>query len=117
MIFAAGTGNPYFSTDTAASLRAMEIHADALLKATKVDGVYSADPKKDPEAEFLEHVSYQTVLERNLGVMDAAAISLCRENKLPIVVFNLMAQGNIRRVVTGERVGSVVGDDGDRSRV
>lgn len=117
VIFAAGTGNPFFTTDSAAALRAAEIHADALLKATKVDGVYSADPKKDPDAEFLEHVSYQIVLERNLGVMDAAAISLCRENKLPIVVFNLMEQGNIRRVVTGERVGSVVGDDGDRSRV
>jgi uridylate kinase len=110
VIFAAGTGNPFFTTDSAAALRANEIHADVLLKATKVDGVYSDDPAKNPEAEFIEHVSYQHVLERNLGVMDAAAISLCRENDLPIIVFNLMKPGNIRRVVLGERIGSLVGE-------
>jgi uridylate kinase len=114
VIFGAGTGNPFFTTDSAAALRANEMHADVLLKATKVDGVFTADPEKEPDAEFLPHVSYQKVLERNLGVMDAAAISLCRENNLPIVIFNLMKPGNIRRVVTGEPVGSVVGADARR---
>ncbi len=108
VIFAAGTGNPYFTTDSAAALRANEIHADVLLKATRVDGVYTADPRKDPKAELLAEVSYQQVLERDLRVMDAAAISLCRDNELPIVIFNLEQRGNIRRVVAGERIGSIV---------
>ena len=110
VIFAAGTGNPFFTTDSAAALRANEIHAEVLLKATNVEGVYSADPRKDESAELLRHVTYQQVLERNLRVMDAAAISLCRDNDVPIVVFNLLERGNIRRVVLGEAVGSVVRD-------
>jgi uridylate kinase len=108
VIFAAGTGNPYFTTDSAAALRANEIHADILLKATQVDGVYSADPKVDPNAQLLRRVTYQQVLERNLRVMDAAAISLCRDNGIPIAVFDLMNPGNIARVVRGEDVGSLV---------
>jgi uridylate kinase len=108
VIFAGGTGNPYFTTDSAAALRASEVKADVILKATKVDGIYSADPKKNPSAAFLPHVSYQDVLEKRLGVMDAAAIALCRENRMPIRVFNLLTPGNIRRVVLGETVGSVV---------
>ena len=110
VIFAAGTGNPFFTTDSAAALRANEIHAEVLLKATNVEGVYSADPRQDDTAELLPELTYQQVLERNLRVMDAAAISLCRDNDLPIVVFNLLEKGNIRRVVRGERVGSVVRD-------
>ncbi|HET9767949.1 MAG TPA: UMP kinase [Thermoanaerobaculia bacterium] len=108
VIFAAGTGNPFFTTDSAAALRANEIHADVVLKATNVDGIYTADPNRDPTAELLPDVTYQQVLERNLQVMDAAAISLCRENDLPIVVFRLLEPGNIRRVVYGKRVGSMV---------
>ncbi len=108
VVFAAGTGNPYFSTDTAASLRAMEIKADAILKATKVDGIYDADPMKVAGANKFEQISYIEVLKQGLRVMDATAISLCRENNLPIVVFNLNGRGNIRRVVLGERVGSLV---------
>jgi len=108
VIFAAGTGNPYFTTDSAAALRANEIHAAALLKATRVDGVYTADPRLEPEAELLSEVSYQQVLEKNLRIMDAAAISLCRDNDVPIVIFNLTRRGNIRRVVQGEAVGSIV---------
>ena len=111
VIFAAGTGNPFFTTDSAAALRANEIHADELLKATNVDGIYTADPNRDASAELLPEVTYQQVLERNLQVMDAAAISLCRENGLPIVVFKLLERGNIRRVVYGERVGSTVRAD------
>jgi len=108
VIFAAGTGNPYFTTDSAAALRANEIHAEVLLKATKVDGVYSADPERDSSAEQIPVITYQQVLERDLRIMDAAAISLCRDNDLPIVVFDLTRAGNIRRVVCGEKVGSVV---------
>ena len=108
VIFAAGTGNPYFTTDSAAALRANEIHAEILLKATKVDGVYTADPRKDPNAVLLPEVTYQQVLERDLKIMDTAAISLCRDNGIPIGIFNLGTAGNIRRVVSGERVGSVV---------
>ena len=108
VVFAAGTGNPYFSTDTAASLRAMEIKADAILKATKVDGIYDADPMKVADANKFEQISYFEVLKQGLRVMDATAISLCRENNLPIVIFNLNGRGNIRRVVLGERVGSLV---------
>ena len=108
VIFAAGTGNPFFTTDSAAALRANEIHADILLKGTKVDGLYTADPKLDPAAELLSEVTYQQVLERNLQIMDAAAISLCRDNGVPIAVFNLTGPGNIRRVICGERIGSIV---------
>ena len=108
VIFAAGTGNPFFTTDSAAALRANEIHAEVLLKATAVDGVYTADPMQDPSAKRVRHLTYQEVLERNLKVMDAAAISLCRDNEIPIVVFKLLEEGNIRRVVFGERIGSMV---------
>jgi uridylate kinase len=108
VIFAAGTGNPYFTTDTAASLRAMEIKADVLLKATKVDGIYTADPVTNPEAEKYDGISYLQVLERGLKVMDATAISLCMDNKLPIVVFNLRTPGNMRRVIMGDPVGTTV---------
>jgi len=110
VIFAAGTGNPYFTTDSAAALRALEIKADIILKATKVDGVYSADPMTDSTAELYTEITYRQVLERRLGVMDASAISLCMDNNLPIVVFNMREPGNIRRVVKGERgVGTKVG--------
>ena len=108
VIFAAGTGNPFFTTDSAAALRANEIHAEVLLKATRVDGLYTADPHLDPKAELLGEVSYQQVLEKDLKVMDAAAISLCRDNGVPIAIFNLTRPGNVRRVVCGERVGSIV---------
>ena len=108
VIFAAGTGNPFFTTDTAGALRAVEIGADAIIKATKVDGVYSADPKLDPSARRLERLTYIEVLNRGLGVMDTTAISLCMDNKLPIVVFDLMRAGNIKRIVLGEPVGSIV---------
>jgi uridylate kinase len=110
VIFAAGTGNPYFTTDSAAALRALEIKADVIMKATKVDGVYSADPMMDATAELFNEISYRQVLERQLKVMDASAISLCMDNNLPIIVFNMREAGNIRRVVTGERgVGTTVG--------
>ncbi len=111
VIFGAGTGNPFFTTDSAAALRANEIHADVLLKATQVDGIYSADPAKEPGAERLPVVTYYQVLARNLKVMDAAAISLCRENGLPIGVFDLLTNGNIRRMVCGEEIGSMVLDE------
>ena len=109
VIFAAGTGNPYFTTDTAASLRAMEIHADVILKATKVDGVYTADPKKDPQAVRFQQVSYLDVLKKNLKVMDSTAISMCMDNEMPIVVFDLTVRGNITKVVMGEPIGTIVG--------
>ena len=108
VIFAAGTGNPYFTTDTAAALRAMEIKADVILKGTKVDGIYTADPMVDSAATKYESISYLQVLERQLKVMDATAISLCMDNKLPIVVFNLRHAGNIRKVVLGEAIGTTV---------
>ena len=108
VVFAAGTGNPYFTTDTAAALRAMEIRAEVILKATKVDGIFTADPQLDPQATRLDSVSHLQVLEQQLKVMDATAISLCMDNELPIVVFNLRVHGNIRRAVLGEPVGSVV---------
>jgi uridylate kinase len=108
VIFAAGTGNPFFTTDTAGALRAVEIGADAIVKATKVDGIYSADPKKDPMARRIEKVTYIEVLNQGLGVMDTTAISLCMDNKLPIVVFDLTRAGNIKRLVLGEPVGSIV---------
>jgi uridylate kinase len=108
VIFAAGTGNPYFTTDTAAALRAMEMKADVILKGTKVDGIYTADPMLDKDATKYATISYLQVLERQLKVMDATAISLCMDNKLPIVVFNLREPGNIRRVVLGEPIGTTV---------
>jgi uridylate kinase len=108
VIFAAGTGSPYFTTDTAAALRAMEIKADVILKGTKVDGIYTADPMVDPTATKYTKISYLQVLERQLKVMDATAISLCMDNKLPIVVFNLRQAGNIGRVVLGEPIGTTV---------
>jgi uridylate kinase len=108
VIFAAGTGNPYFTTDTAAALRAMEMKADVILKGTKVDGIYTADPMVDSTATKFSDISYLKVLERGLKVMDATAISLCMDNKLPIVVFNLRTAGNVRRVVMGEPVGTTV---------
>jgi uridylate kinase len=109
IIIAAGTGNPYFTTDSAAALRAMELKADILLKATRVDGVYSADPEKDPKAVRYDHLTYLQVLERGLKVIDTTAISLCMDNNMKIVIFNLNRPGNIRRVVVGEPVGSTIG--------
>jgi len=108
VIFAAGTGNPYFSTDTAAALRAMEIKADVVLKATKVDGIFDADPVKVKEAKHIPELSYLDVLTKRLNVMDMTAISLCMDNRVPIVVFNIKSKGNIRRVILGEPIGSVV---------
>jgi uridylate kinase len=108
VVFAAGTGNPYFTTDTAAALRAMEVKAEVILKATKVDGIYTADPVKHPDATRYDRITYLQVLQERLQVMDATAISLCMDNKLPIVVFNLREPGNIRRVVMGETVGTTV---------
>jgi uridylate kinase len=110
VIFAGGTGNPYFSTDTAASLRAMEIKADVILKGTKVDGIYDADPVVVKDAKMFSNITYLDVLKKGLRVMDATAISLCRENNLPIIIFNLNRHGNIRRVVSGEKVGSLVSE-------
>jgi uridylate kinase len=111
VIFAAGTGNPYFTTDSAAALRALEIKADAILKATKVDGIYTADPTKDSTATMFDRISYLDVIQRDLKVMDTSAISLCRERNLPIHVFNLYIPGNIVRVVCGEKVGTIVSND------
>ncbi len=108
VIFSAGTGSPYFTTDSAAALRAIEIKAELLLKATKVDGVYDADPVKVPDAKRFEELSYMDALEKGLKVMDATAISLCMENRIPIRVFNLLESGNIRRIVEGRQIGSVV---------
>jgi uridylate kinase len=108
VVFAAGTGNPYFTTDTAAALRAMEIKAEVILKATKVDGIYNVDPVNNPDAVRFDRISYLQVLQDRLQVMDATAISLCMDNKLPIVVFNLKVPGNIRRVVMGDNVGTTV---------
>lgn len=108
VIFAAGTGNPYFTTDTAAALRAMEIGADIILKATKVDGVYSSDPMKDPKARRYTTISYMEVLKKGLSVMDSTAISLCMDNNLPIVVLNLRDKGNVRKAIEGKKVGTLV---------
>ncbi|KAF0215690.1 MAG: uridylate [Geobacteraceae bacterium] len=108
VIFGAGTGNPYFTTDTAASLRAMEIGADVILKGTKVDGVYSADPKKDPNAVKFPSLTYLEVLKKGLQVMDATATSLCMDNSLPIIVFDVTTDGNVKRVVFGEEIGTIV---------
>ena len=108
VIFAAGTGNPYFTTDTAASLRAMEIGAEVILKATKVDGIYSAEPLKDKDAVKFSELTYLDVLKRGLQVMDATATSLCMDNNLPIIIFDLTGHGNIKKVVTGEEIGTIV---------
>jgi uridylate kinase len=109
VILAAGTGNPYFTTDTTAALRAVEIEADVILKATKVDGVYTADPKRDPTATMLPRLGYLEVLNRGIAVMDNTALTLCMDNNVPIVVFNLLTHGNIERVVLGEQIGTLVG--------
>jgi uridylate kinase len=108
VIFAAGTGNPYFSTDTAAALRAMEVHAEIILKATKVDGIYDRDPAKFPEAVKFDELTYMDVLSRHLQVMDSTAISLCMDNGMPIIVFSLKEKGNIKRIIYGEKIGSLV---------
>src|SRR3989475_3061869 len=108
VIFAAGTGNPYFSTDTTAALRAMEIKAEVILKATKVDGIYDADPVKVANAKMYSEISYIDVLTQGLAVMDSTAISLCKDNSVPIIVFNIRTRGNIRRVIEGEKIGSLV---------
>jgi uridylate kinase len=108
VIFGAGTGNPYFTTDTAAALRALEIKADVIMKATKVDGIYTADPMKDPSAQRYDRISYLQVLEQRLQVMDTTAISLCMDNRLPIMVFNLRTPGHLRRAVLGEAIGTTV---------
>lgn len=108
VIFAAGTGNPYFTTDTAASLRAMEIGADVIIKGTKVDGVYDSDPMKNKKAKKYDRLNYLEVLQKGLKVMDATAISLCMDNNLPIIVFNLKKNGNIKRIVLGEKIGTTV---------
>ncbi|RJQ56751.1 MAG: UMP kinase [Nitrospiraceae bacterium] len=109
VIFACGTGNPYFTTDTAAALRAMEIGADVIMKATKVDGVYTSDPVKDPSAKKFKEITYIDVLKKRLKVMDSTAISLCMDNRLPIIVFSLMKSGNIKRILEGKKVGTLVG--------
>jgi len=111
VIFGAGTGNPYFSTDTAAALRAMEIKADVLLKATSVDGIYSADPKKDPTAKRFERITYMDIIRMGLQVMDVAAVSLCHDNDMPMLVFSMRERGNIFRAVSGEEIGSLVVSD------
>jgi uridylate kinase len=108
VIFAAGTGNPYFSTDTTAALRAMEVKAEVILKATKVDGIYNADPAKVVDAKLYSEISYLDVLTQGLGVMDTTAISLCMDNRVPIIVFNIRTRGNIKRVILGEKIGSLV---------
>jgi len=110
VIFGAGTGNPYFTTDTAAALRAMEINADIIAKGTKVDGVYSEDPMKNPRARMFKSISHMDVLKKGLGVMDSTAISLCMDNGLPIVVFNLSGKGNIKKIAMGGRVGTLIGE-------
>jgi uridylate kinase len=108
VIFAGGTGNPYFSTDTAAALRAMEVKAEIILKATKVDGIYDSDPMKNPKAKRFDNLTYMEVLSRGLRVMDTTAISLCMENSLPIIVYDMKKKGNLRRIVSGENVGTIV---------
>jgi len=108
VIFAAGTGNPYFTTDTAAALRAIETSAQAILKATKVDGIYTADPLRHPGAKRFDSITYAEVIDRQLGVMDATAITFCRENRIPIIIFKLLESGNLKRVILGEKIGSIV---------
>jgi uridylate kinase len=113
VIFAAGTGNPYFTTDTAAALRAMEINADVIMKGTKVDGVYSADPVKNPKATKFAELTYIEVLKKGLGVMDSTAISLCMDNALPIVIFSLKSKNNIRKIIEGKKIGTIVRGNND----
>ena len=108
VIFSAGTGSPFFTTDSAAALRANEINADVILKGTRVDGIYSADPEKDPNAVKIEHITFSSVIDRSLRIMDKTAFTLCQENDLPIIVFNVNAEGNLRRIVEGEAIGSIV---------
>ncbi len=108
VIFAAGTGNPYFTTDTAASLRALEVEADAIIKATRVDGVYDSDPETNPKAKLFDSLSYMDVISRDLKVMDATSITLCRDNNLPIIVFNITEPINIKKVILGEKIGTIV---------
>ncbi len=108
IILAAGTGNPYFTTDTAAALRAIEIGADIVLKGTKVDGIYTADPVKNPSAKFIDEIGYNEVLENNLRMMDLTAVTLCAENKIPILVFNLFERGNLAKVLSGAKIGSII---------
>ncbi len=114
LVMSGGTGSPFFTTDTAAALRGAELGVEAVFKATKVDGIFTADPQKDPSAQVLSSVTYQEVLERRLGVMDAAAISLCRENHIPIHVFNLFDHGTLERILKGEKVGSVVREEAEK---
>ncbi len=109
VIFAAGTGNPYFTTDTAAALRAMEIGADLILKGTKVDGVYSADPVKNPDARLFKKIKYIDVLKKGISVMDSTAITLCMDNGLPIIVYNMMKKGNLKKIMEGKKIGTIVG--------
>ena len=116
VIFGAGTGNPYFSTDTAAALRAVEIKADVILKATRVDGIYSADPEKVKDAERFERITHMDVIQKGLAVMDSTAISLCMDNHMPIIVFNMNVPGNLERVVFGEQVGSLVGSHSPKEK-
>ncbi|RIJ36752.1 UMP kinase [Pontibacter oryzae] len=111
VIFGAGTGNPYFTTDSAASLRAIEIEADVVLKGTRVDGIYSADPEKDPDAIFYRNISFKDVFEKGLNVMDMTAFTLCKENDLPIIVFDMNTAGNLQRLVKGEQIGTLVSMD------
>lgn len=108
VIFGAGTGNPYFTTDSAASLRAVEIEADVVLKGTRVDGIYSSDPEKDPDAERFTDITYQEVLEKDLRIMDTTAFALCKENKLPIIVFDMNKPGNLMKIINGEKIGTLV---------
>lgn len=108
VIFVAGTGNPYFTTDTAAALRSVEINVDVLLKGTKVNGVYSSDPMKNKSAEFFQKLTYMDVLSKDLKIMDSTAVTLCRENKLPILVFNFMREGNLKKIVLGEKIGTLI---------
>ena len=108
-MFAAGTGNPFFTTDSAAALRAIEINADLLLKATKVDGVYSADPRKDANAKRYEHLSYEDVIQRNLQVMDTSAIALCRDHNIPLRIYDMSRPGDLMRIMRGEQIGTLVG--------
>jgi uridylate kinase len=108
VIFGAGTGNPYFTTDTAATLRAIEIEADVILKGTRVDGIYTADPEKDPNAKRYDTISFSEVYEKNLNVMDMTAFTLCNDNKLPIIVFDMNKQGNLQRLLNGEHLGTLV---------
>lgn len=108
VIFAGGTGNPYFTTDTAASLRAVEMNADVMLKGTRVDGVYTSDPEKDPDAELFDEITFDQALERKLGILDLTAFTMCRENDLPIIVFNMNEKGNLKKIISGEKVGTLV---------